>query len=263
VSTAEEFLDIGTPENVVFGYEVAGIGSRFLAALVDTTLIVLLLLITNFLLFVVASAAGQAPGTGGDAARWFIAFLGLISFLVLWGYYIFFEMLWNGQSPGKRLVGLRVIGSAGSPVGVVESIVRNLIRIIDFLPLYYGIGVVAMFASQRAQRLGDLAAGTVVVYDRGVVTLESLAGAARHARQRPALPAEGPLALLPLERLQPADIALAESFLQRREQFANQRQLGQELAGGLLARMGVPPEQALNFSALDLLRAVAAFHRAG
>lgn len=256
MSTAEEFLDIGTPENVVFGYEVAGIGSRFLAALVDTTLIVLLLLITNWLLLVVASAAGQSPGAGGDAARWFLAFLGLISFLVLWGYYIFFELLWNGQSPGKRLVGLRVIRSDGSPIGVVESIVRNLIRIVDFLPLYYGIGVVVMFISQRAQRLGDLAASTLVVYDRGVVTLESLG---RSAGPTP-LPPDSPLAQLPLERLQPADVAVAESFLQRRHQFTNQTQLAQELAGGLLARMGIPPEQALGFSALDLLRAVAALH---
>jgi len=75
-------------------------------------------------------------------------------------------------------------------------------------------------------------------------------------------PTDGPLAGLPLERLQPADIALAESFLQRRHLFANQAQLAQELAGGLLARMGVPPDQALGFSALDLLRTVAAFHGA-
>jgi uncharacterized RDD family membrane protein YckC len=258
VSTAEEFLDIGTPENVVFGYEVAGIGSRFLAALVDTALIGLLLLITNFVLLVVASAAGQSPGTGDDAARWFIAFLGLISFLILWGYYIFFELFWNGQSPGKRLVGLRVIRGDGSPIGLVESIVRNLIRIIDFLPLYYGIGVVAMFVSRRAQRLGDLAAGTLVVYDRGMVTLESLAHGPAAAWTSATAPPEGPLAHLPLERLRPADVALAERFLQRRGQLINQRQLADELAGGLLARMEVPAEQALQFSAIDLLRVVAA-----
>lgn len=256
MSTAEEFLDIGTPENVVFGYEVAGIGSRFLAAVVDTTLIALLLLVTNFLLLTIASAASPAGGPTGDAAAWLIAVLGLVSFFVLWGYYIFFEMLWNGQSPGKRLVGLRVIRSDGSPIGVVESIVRNLIRIVDFLPLYYGIGVVVMFVSQRAQRLGDLAASTLVVYDRGVVTLESLG---RSASPAP-LPPDGPLAQLPLERLQQADIAVAESFLQRRRQFTNETQLAHELAGNLLARMGIPPEQALGFSALDLLRAVAALH---
>lgn len=262
MSTAEEFLDIGTPENVVFGYEVAGIGSRFLAAVVDTTLIALLLLVTNFLLLTIANAAGPAGGPSGDAAAWFVAVLGLVSFFVLWGYYIFFEMLWNGQSPGKRLVGLRVIRSDGSPIGVVESIIRNLIRIIDFLPLYYGAGVVVMFVSRRAQRLGDLAASTLVVYDRGVVTLESLGHSAGPAQPRAVAPADGPLAGLPLERLQPADFALAESFLQRRHLFTNPTQLAQELAGELLARMGVSPDQALGFSALDLLRAVAAFHGA-
>ncbi len=260
MSTAEEFLDIGTPENVVFGYEVAGIGSRFLAAVVDTTLIALLLLVTNFLLLTIANAAGPAGGPTGDAAAWLVAVLALVSFFVLWGYYIFFEMLWNGQSPGKRLVGLRVIRSDGSPIGVVESIIRNLVRIIDFLPLYYGAGVVVMFVSQRAQRLGDLAASTLVVYDRGVVTLESLGHSAGPAQPRAVAPTDGPLVGLPLERLQPADFALAESFLQRRHLFSNQAQLAQELAGGLLARMDVSPDQALGFSALDLLRAVAAFH---
>lgn len=262
MSTAEEFLDIGTPENVVFGYEVAGIGSRFLAAVVDTTLIALLLLIANFLLITLAGAVGQAPASGGGIAGWLVAALALVSFAVLWGYYIFFEMVWNGQSPGKRLVGLRVIRGDGSPIGVVESIVRNLIRIIDFLPLYYGIGVVVMFVSQRAQRLGDLAASTLVVYDRGVVTLESLGHNAAPSEARIAAPPQGALAHLPLERLRPADYAVAESFLQRRHLFTNQAHLAQELAGGLLARMDVPPDQALGFSALDLLRAVAAFHEA-
>lgn len=257
MSTAEEFLDIGTPENVVFGYEVAGIGSRFLAALVDTLLILLLLAIANFVLFIIGSAAGGLESASSRAAAWFIAALGLVSFGVLWGYYIFFELFWSGQSPGKRLVGLRVIRSDGSPIGLVESVVRNLIRIVDFLPLYYGIGVIAMFISRRAQRLGDLAASTLVVYDRGVVTLESLAA----SRPAGAVPETGPLAQLPLERLQPGDIALAESFLQRQPAFANHDLLAQELAGGLLARMQVPPEQRLSFTAADLLRAVAAYQR--
>ncbi len=257
VSTAEEFLDIHTPENVVFGYEVAGIGSRFLAAIVDTLLIVLLLALANFVLFVVAGAAGTLESSSSQAAVWFIAALGLVSFGVLWGYYIFFEMFWNGQSPGKRLVGLRVIRNDGSPIGAVESLVRNLIRFVDFLPLYYGIGVISMFISRRTQRLGDLAASTLVVYDRGVVTLESLAAALPAAAAPPA----GPLAELPLERLQPGDVALADSFLQRQGAFANRELLAQELAGNLLARMQVPPEQRLSFTAIDLLRAVAAHRR--
>lgn len=259
MSTAEEFLDIGTPENVVFGYEVAGIGSRFLAALVDTLLIAGLLLVANFVLIFLASATGQLEGTGSQVAGWLAAVLGLISFLILWGYYIFFELLWNGQSPGKRLIGLRVIGSNGSPLGLLGSIVRNLIRVVDFLPLYYGVGVIAMFVSHRAQRLGDLAAGTLVVYERGTVTLESLAP----KPVRSSSPPESFLTQLPLERLQPADIALAESFVQRRTELVNQHELAIELASALLARMQVPPSQTMNFSAPELLRAVAAYHGAG
>lgn len=254
-STAEEFLDIGTPENVVFGYEVAGIGSRFLAALVDTILIALLLVIVNFILIFVMSRIDPSLGAGGDAAVWLIAILGLISFVILWGYYIFFEMLWNGQSPGKRMVGLRVIRTDGTPMGVSESIIRNLIRLIDFLPLYYGVGVIAMFISHRAQRLGDLAANTLVVYERGVVTLESLAA----DRLYRALAPEGALAALPLERLSTEDAALATSFLQRRGQFANEEQLARQLASALMRRMEAPPELANHFTPLELLRTIAAY----
>ncbi|MEK7327557.1 MAG: RDD family protein, partial [Chloroflexota bacterium] len=97
---------------------------------------------------------------------WLVAIFGLISFAFFWGYYILFEMLWNGQSPGKRWVGLRVIRTDGTPITLTESIIRNLVRLVDFLPAYYGVGVVTMFINEQSRRLGDLAAGTLVVHDR-------------------------------------------------------------------------------------------------
>src|SRR5262249_33255826 len=127
---------------------------------------------------------------------WLLAVFGLVAFAFLWGYYIFFEMAWNGQSPGKRWVGLRVMRLDGTPLTLSESIIRNLVRLVDFLPAYYGVGVVAMFISSQSRRLGDLAAGTVVVHDRAAVTLASLAASAQ------VTPAAGPVvASLPVERL--------------------------------------------------------------
>ncbi len=105
-------------------------------------------------------------------SSWIVAILGLISFILLWGYYIFFEILWNGQSPGKRWVGLRVIRIDGTPITLSESIIRNLVRIIDFLPTAYGVGVVTMFINTNSRRVGDLAAGTIVVHDREAKGLE-------------------------------------------------------------------------------------------
>jgi len=225
---------VDTPENIEFAYDVAGIGSRFLAALVDSTLIVLLQLVVNFGVLLIALFVFKFSLSGNDTAglAWLLAVFGLVAFAFLWGYYIFFEMAWNGQSLGKRWVGLRVMRLDGTPITLSESIIRNLVRLVDFLPAYYGVGVVAMFISSQSRRLGDLAAGTVVVHDRAAVTLASLAAAP------PASPQVTP-APWPVERLTSRDLALAEDFLRRRAGLANRAELGRRIAHTLAARMGV------------------------
>jgi uncharacterized RDD family membrane protein YckC len=90
------------------------------------------------------------------------------AFLLFWGYYLIFEWLWAGRTPGKRLVRIRVVDMNGTPIGFTQSLIRNLIRIVDFLPSAYGVGLVAMFSNARARRLGDFAAGTLVVKERSV-----------------------------------------------------------------------------------------------
>ena len=129
----EEILDIETPENVAFGYQVAGIGSRFLATLLDTVLVGLLQVVVIIVLSLIVRAF--EGGTFADQlSSWIIAIFGVIAALFYWGYYVFFEMLWNGQSPGKRWVGLRVIRLDGTPVTISESLIRNLARTVEVLP---------------------------------------------------------------------------------------------------------------------------------
>ena len=240
MNAPDETLAIDTPENVIFGYRVAGIGSRFLAALVDSILIVVLQLVVDLALLLVARFVFNFSFSTGDMAglAWLLAIFSLIAFGFLWGYYIFFEMLWNGQSPGKRWVGLRVMRMDGTPVTLSESIIRNLVRLVDFLPAYYGVGVVTMFINSQARRLGDLAAGTLVVHDRAAVTLESLAGP-------PARPPAGPSpnrgGKWPVERLTSRDLEIAEDFLRRRETLANRPALARRIAQALLTRMGADP----------------------
>jgi uncharacterized RDD family membrane protein YckC len=227
----DELLNIDTPENVVFGYEVAGIGSRFLAALVDTILIVVMMGAVNLVLLLFVDTE----------ATWVIAVVSLISFAILWGYYIFFEMSWSGQSPGKRWVGLRVIRVDGTPLGLPESLIRNLIRLIDFLPISYGIGVVAMFITSQSRRLGDLAAGTVVVWEQEKVTLESLAVETKAAANF-ATPVEGEeLSDLPVKLLTDSDIQMAENFLRRRYELPNRLDLAIQIDRALYRRMELPP----------------------
>jgi uncharacterized RDD family membrane protein YckC len=237
----EDTLNIDTPENVAFGYRVAGIGSRFLAALADTTIILLL----QMIVLGAAALLLRAFDTLETLGTWLTAIFSLLAFFLFWGYYTFFEMLWNGQSPGKRWVGLRVIRMDGTPVTLTESVIRNLVRIIDFMPMAYGIGVVTMFVNTQARRLGDLAAGSLVVHDQGQISIQSIAVQRAIAMPTVIPPLE---AALPLDRLQPQDIELAEDYLQRRWQLANARGLGDQILRRLYVRMeaSFPAGQASN-----------------
>lgn len=136
---------------------LAGLGSRMVATIVDTFVIgaTLVALWVIGLLF-------SAGDLGGVAA----ALLSVASFLVLFGYGVAFETLASGRTPGKRAAGLRVVRSGGEPPGFLASAIRNLLRLIDIMPGFYAVGAVAIFVSSRNQRLGDLAAGTLVVRER-------------------------------------------------------------------------------------------------
>src|SRR5260370_4844982 len=157
-----------TPERVSLQYDVAGIGSRGAAAIVDTliqwvTLIVILCALTAGL------AAGNAflsVGSGPGAATLFLALFVLAVFAVADGYFILFEIVWNGQTPGKRMVGIRVIRENGYPMRPIDAVIRNLVRVVDWLPGAYGIGVLTMLLNKRPKRLGSLATGTIVVRER-------------------------------------------------------------------------------------------------
>jgi uncharacterized RDD family membrane protein YckC/Flp pilus assembly protein TadD len=243
---ADDLLSIDTPENVVFDYSVAGIGSRFLAALVDSLIIALLQIITLLTMaLIMAIVLGQFD-VSSSLPAWLFAVLGLIAFAFFWGYYIFFEVLWNGQSPGKRWVGLRVIRTDGTPITFTESAIRNLIRLIDFMPAYYGIGVVTMFVNARSRRLGDLAAGTLVVYDHPTVTLESLRAKPTWRKRAPS--STDTAMDLPIERLTDQDIQMAEEFLNRQHEFTRSQSaraaVAHRIAGALLKRMEIDADQA-------------------
>lgn len=230
--------EIDTPENVVFDYEISSLGSRFLAAVLDhLTLAILLFIIYLVTIAFLVTSSGQPIAEWlGD---WLVAVYFLMTFAVLWGYYIFFELIWNGQSLGKRWLGLRVIRTDGMPVTLVESIVRNLVRAVDFLPLYYGLGVVVMLISAQSRRLGDLAAGTLVVKERRGVTLASLAQAAAPAvvHHPELIVALGDPAAWPLGRLSQDEMYAVKEFLARRSNLINRASLALRLAARLSAQL--------------------------
>ncbi len=251
----DETIEIDTPENVVFGYRVAGIGSRFLGALVDSVLIVLLQVITFSLVFTLLAALDLYSLDDETALAWGAAIIGLISFVFLWGYYIFFELLWNGQSPGKRLANLRVMRMDGMPVTMSEILVRNLVRVVDFLPFFYGIGVVTMFINRQSRRLGDLAAGTLVVHEETrTISLDSLRIDTKASSSfRPTLEGVG---ALPVEMLTDQDIELIRSYLARRDAFSNANELALRILNRLLLRMELPAAAISSWQADRVLQAI-------
>lgn len=152
-----EHVSVETPEQIDIKFQQAGIGSRFYAALIDTVLLALISLVGYYVNRRFISELGDIGG------NWLGALGGILVFAIFWGYYIVFEVTTNGQSIGKRVLGLRVIKEGGYPIGFADAAIRNLVRIVDFLPFFYGVGLICMLVNKNWQRLGDLAAGTLVI----------------------------------------------------------------------------------------------------
>ena len=154
-----ETIKVVTPDHIELEYQLAGIGSRFSAVAIDH-LIQIGVMIGIILIF-------QIVGFDGASGA-FLAVMLVLIFLVFFCYFLFFEWLWSGQTPGKKSTGLRVLHEDGRPIDFTAAAIRNIVRIADFLPGTYGIGLVAMFISPRLQRVGDIASGTIVVIERPI-----------------------------------------------------------------------------------------------
>lgn len=146
-------LTIVTPEHVHIRLEPAGAGSRFLAILIDS---------------IIALAIGTTIGSIG--ARFMplgmaMAFFITVQFLVTWSWHLFFEVRRQGRTPGKRMLRIRVVDARGLPVSLYQSLVRNITRVLDFAPAFYGVGAVVTLLSPAHRRLGDIVADTIVVRD--------------------------------------------------------------------------------------------------
>lgn len=145
-----------TPESVEFEFVLAGLYSRALAWLLDRMIILAVFLALGMSLAWILGGLGQL-----------LSVTTLLLYFVLdWGYMVLFESLWAGQTPGKRTLGLRVLQEGGVRVGFEQVLLRNLARVVDGLPVLYGVGGVTTLLNDRHQRLGDLLAGTVVVRER-------------------------------------------------------------------------------------------------
>lgn len=209
----EDKVTIETAEGVTLDLPLAGIGSRAIAAFLDTVIKTLLTIavIVAFLggtaLFDEDTIGGASPSSGFFVG---VAIAFVVIFLVNFAYDVLFEILGSGRTPGKRWTGLRVVRTTGGPISFVPSAVRNLVRIVDSLPGAYAIGLIAVLVSSKNQRLGDMAAGTLVVRERKEE--EPVPAVAWEPRQTPV---EAP-ASLDVSAITGEELATIRSFLERR-----------------------------------------------
>jgi uncharacterized RDD family membrane protein YckC len=172
-------LRVRTPESIAFSYELAGLGSRFLALSIDVTIQILLAIGIFWGLFYAAVNSGSlmrhASVADKTAQSVGYAIVSFILFLIFFGYFIIFEAYWNGQTPGKKMLALRVVRDGGYPADFGSAAIRNLIRVGEFFLGFYLISAVAALLSPENKRLGDMAAGTIVVRDARSVALVKIA----------------------------------------------------------------------------------------
>jgi uncharacterized RDD family membrane protein YckC len=211
----EDRRTIATPEGVDLELPLAGLGSRFIGLLLDTLIQATAITIVTVALLELGSTLGAVIVSSSAV-------------LLVIGYYVIFEVAGGGRTPGKRAAGVRVVMDAGEPVGLRASLIRNLIRLIEGFATLYIPAVISVLASRDNQRLGDHAAGTLVIRDR------------RPAAPAPYVPPPRQYAgALDATAVSEEELAIVSSYLARRDALAPpaRRALAAELAGRLRPRV--------------------------
>ena len=255
----QDRLRISTPEGVTVDLILAGLGSRFTASLID-------LLLKGLLILAGWIGAAQLGDLG-------LALGSILTFAVYFGYDVGFEVLSGGRTPGKRWTGLRVLREDGRPVDLLSSAIRNVVRLVDGLPLLYLPAMVSVLVTRRNQRIGDLAASTIVVREpRRAASVRTTAAAVTPAGVAPtfngfALPRGVGTPAPPTSRAghEPLDVSAVSaddllavrSFLDRRAELppGPRGDLARRIAAALAPRVGGATE---HLHDEDLIEAVAA-----
>lgn len=236
--------EIETPEHVRFHIPIAGPTSRAVAWVLDALIRAGIFLV----LAITASLGGLAIGDAVSGLS--TGFILVVLFVLEFGYYTFWEVAWNGTTPGKRALDLRVVSVHGHPLRVGDSFLRNLLRVADFLPWGYAIGLLSMAYDGRFRRLGDLVAGTMVVVEEKRSVVSTI-------RIEPPPPAKE-LANLPQRLpLSGDELDALEHFLRRKDKIGSAREdeLASMVAPVFARRMGLRVNDASRFLTLLYVRA--------
>lgn len=238
----ERTVEVATGESIAFHYELAGLGSRFFAVFIDlaiqfaVAISMLLILAWATANFGAAGGFGPLPAAGKTERAIVLALVIFAAFMLFFGYFIVFEWLWEGRTPGKRALGIRVVRDGGFPLDFTSSVIRNLVRILELALGFYTISALSTLLSPRNRRLGDMAAGTIVVRDQKFER-ENVLDA--YAREGPADPL--------VRDLLPAERDLIRRYVARRTGLGARART--QLAGQI-ARP-IRPKLAANYGHLD------------
>ncbi|MGJ5815958.1 RDD family protein [Paludibaculum fermentans] len=240
---------IETPEQTRLHFQLAGIGSRFLAMAIDTTIQIAAFLAG--LLILAITGGGLFAVLGFLPRQWWTALVIAFNFVLYYGYFTIFEIAWRGQTPGKRIIGIRVIKESGRPLAPSETIGRNLLRIVDQLPGIYAVGILTALFNSQSKRLGDFVAGSIVIREQKQEAMWQ--GLDESAPENGALLGH---------RLSPAHAALIEAFVARRSELPDglRGQMAHQILSKIQAARELPPGVTGSAEAVldELLRA----HRA-
>jgi uncharacterized RDD family membrane protein YckC len=252
IESATPSHNLFSPEGVHLDLPIAGPAPRMVAYLIDLAAMVVLFVLLAIVMFMLlpigasldrwlnavyhhnggAPPSGKVSQSAGAAVGLFIAIAVIIQFVIETGYFIFWEMVTNGRSLGKVLIGLRVVCRDGLPISARSSVIRNVMRIVDILPANYLVGLIAILISNSGERIGDRAAGTLVVrLDR--------------TEAAPDLGTSGDSTTVPftrqqLSRIGPRELQLMRGTLRRIAKLSDTRaaELVAEVAESMRIRMG-------------------------
>ncbi len=238
-------LNIATPEGVSFSLPLAGPATRGMAVFIDSLVCMVIMKVLTMVVLVIALIEADLAG----AAQF------IFQFVVMFGYNAVCELIFGGQSIGKRMFRLRVVDERGTKLRPSQVLIRNLLRVVDMLPMFYLVGGLFAWFSRRCQRLGDLAAGTVVVRTIAAVPpdVESLLGGKYNSfRQHPHLEARL------RQKSSPNEAQLALAALVRRDQLEPEAavKLFAEMAGRFRAKVKFPDEADFGLSDEQYVRNV-------
>lgn len=207
----ERKVKLLTPENVELEFNLAGIGNRALALLIDYGILFLVLFCLSFVWFSVNRQLEESNASN-ELTKWFNALMFILFFVIYTGYFVYFETVWNGQTPGKRFTKIRVIKADGRPLGLQQASLRALLRPFDD---FFSLGVLFIIFHKTEKRIGDIVAQTIVIQEprRPLTIAIDISNNGHNAKKEWT-------SLGVNDRLTIQDFAVVKDYLQRRHNFS-------------------------------------------